>query len=75
METPQPPKFTFQQVWKGIPGTPLPWPSGGGPAGTAGARALPHKVKMQLLDQALLRDIASCPPGLLKAAGRGTQHA
>lgn len=31
METPQPPKFTFQQLWKGILGTPLPWPSGGGP--------------------------------------------
>lgn len=38
-------------------------------------RALPHRVKMQLPDQALLRDIASCPPGLLKAAGRGSQHA
>lgn len=34
-------------------------------------RALSHRVKMQLPDQALLRDIASCPPGLLKAAGRG----
>lgn len=30
METPQPPKFTFQRLWKGILGTPLPWPSGGG---------------------------------------------
>lgn len=38
METPQPPKFTFQRLWKGILGTPLPWPSGGGPAWTAGAR-------------------------------------
>ena len=29
METPQPPKFTFQRLWKGVLGTPLPWPSGG----------------------------------------------
>lgn len=30
METPQPPRSSnFQQLWKGILRTPLPWPSGG----------------------------------------------